>query len=84
MLREELHRLGTQKGQQRGLTSRDRIVNHKSGVLTLGITGKEGAGVLNTKEVVVLQLNLAKISGVQVMTDGSFGKVETMARPLST
>ena len=84
--RKLLPRLSTGKGQLQVevVHRRDRIVNKRGVLTTPGIPGRERAGVLIIKGVVAPQLNFAKVGGAQVMTGGSLGKVETMARLLPT
>ena len=85
MLLKLLPRLSTGKGhlQVEVVHSPDRIV-HRGVLATLGLPGRDRAGVLIIKGVVDPQLNYAKMRGAQVVTDGSLGKVEAMARLLST
>ena len=86
LLRKLLPRLSTGKGQLQVevVHKRDRVVNKRGVLTTLGIPGRDQAGVLTIKGVVAPQLNFAKTGGAQVMTGGSLGKKEAMARPLST
>ena len=85
MLLKLLPRLSTGKGQLQVevVHSPDRIV-HRGVLTTLGIPGRDRAGVLIIKGVVAPQLNFTKIGGAQVVTGGSLGKKQAMARLLST